>query len=366
MPHYWLNVSSRVWQHQTLKNYGRNFDETSLPNIVFLLLKLASAILFRRQTTVMEISALFAAVKKCLPPNEIRAEENIQLHFIFGLPMNELAEDLIRFLSSMYGLPSDCYFTILQGTRKNVQSPNLKINKNKLTIGDDVELASQELYQSNKLFKLYNMKNCQSQSSSLYQNHDDSYVELKCIRKFQRHQYIVDTAYNKFRKLSHFHKFVQLFCLFAIFVLQNSTNKDSKIIGKMIDCFSAIIVLDLVWICYYFLSEIFLQLYFLILIFDIYSSDNSLIKKQTLKRFLTLTSSYVLTLFFGVCVAILLMKFMKQEMLAVLHFVYNLLNIELPEHLRIDLKMSSLQGNNSEFCPKDANLKMAWEDVPIN
>ena len=334
---------------------------------MFLLLKLASAILFRRQTTVLEISALFAAVKKSLPPNEIQAEENIQLHFIFGLPMNELVEDLIRFLSSMNDLPSDCHCTILQGTRKNIQRPNLKTSKNKSTIGDDVELASQELYQSNKL---YYMKNCQSQSSSIFQNHDDSYVELKCIRKFLRHQYIIDTAYIELRKSGHFHKFVQPFCLFAIAILQNSIYnldyKDSKIIGKITDCFLAIIVLDFVWICYYFLSEIFLQLYFLILIFYIYSSDNSIIKKQTLKRFLTLTSSYVLTLFFGVVIGQLLIYFMEQEMLAVVHFVYNLLNIELPDHLRIDLKKSSLQGNNCEFCQKDANLKMSWEDVPIN
>ena len=36
------------------------------------------------QYQALEITTLFSAVKKMIPSNEIRIEENIQIHFMFG------------------------------------------------------------------------------------------------------------------------------------------------------------------------------------------------------------------------------------------------------------------------------------------
>ena len=92
-----------------MKNYQSNFKMAFLPNFVFLLLKLASVILLKRQCALLEINTILSALEKSLPSSETLADENIQIHLLFGLPMNDLAEDLVLFLSSIYNLPSNCY-----------------------------------------------------------------------------------------------------------------------------------------------------------------------------------------------------------------------------------------------------------------
>ena len=189
--------------------------------------------------------------------------------------MNELAEDLVLFFSSIYDLPSDSYCTILQGVRKNIPRPDLKSSKYNYTIGDDLRIAAQELCQSNYTY--------QSQSSSVIHNFDDSYVELKSIRKSAN----LNTVISKLKKPWHVHIFLLIFCFITMCFLQDNVYKRT--------C-SYVVILGFIWLNYHFISSSVLQLYFLISTFLMLPSDVSVSKKQILKRLLNKTSLLALSL----------------------------------------------------------------------
>ena len=307
-------LKNRPWNRKhilSLKNYLSNFEKTFLPYFAFILVRLASVILFMRQSEFLEITALLFAIKKSFLPNEIRTEEEIQIHFMFGLPMSDLAEDLILFLSHISDLPSECYCTILQGKRKILEK-NPKTTKYDSTIGDDLELVTNELSNSSKVTN-------KTSSSSIIRNDDDTFVKITSIRKFDT----LYTVYSEFKKPWHLH--IMLFLLLLLLCVwlnsfipnaQNSQLSEDLAWLPMCTILLALlfVFIEFVWLSYRLISFILLRLYFSLSIFYIYPSNNSLTKKQILKLFLKLNCLLVILLwYFGFIVIFSTKQFSRDQ-----------------------------------------------------
>ena len=234
-----------------------------------------------KQSEFLEITAILSAIKKSFLPKEVLTEEKIQIHFMFGLPMRDLAEDLVLFLSNLTDLPSDCWCTILQGQRTILQ-PNSKASKYDLTIGDDIELVTYELSQSNSMVT----NTSRSSSSSIFLNHNEIRFEIECIRKFDSLYYV----YNKFKKPWHLHIFCLIFSIVGIVFIRKYSRMSYLVF--------AIFLFEYLWLGYHFFLFILLRLYFSLSIFYIYSSDDLLNKKQIFKVLLKLTSLLVSSLWY--------------------------------------------------------------------
>ena len=106
----------------------------------------------------------------------------------------------------MIGLPSNCCYTLLQAYREDLLSrPRFKRDKYEFTIGDDIELLAEELFQSNSVVT-------SSESSSTFQRLDDSFEKIHCKRKFQTSE----TICKKMKEPWYLHMLSILSCLWVI------------------------------------------------------------------------------------------------------------------------------------------------------
>ena len=238
-----------------------------------------------KQSEFLEIIAILSVIGKSYPLNEVRTEEKIQIHFMFGLPMSDLAEDLVLFLLNLTDLRSDSLCTILQGQCKNIQLYS-QASKYDLTIGDDIELVTRDLSQSN------NIVTNRSSSTSIIQNYDETHIEVQCIRKCDTlHQ-----VYNKFKKPWRLHIFLLIIC-FTSFWLFDDDDDDSDFL-TISEILVIIFVLQFIWLGYHYFSFILLRLYFSLSIFNINPSDDLVSKKQIYKELLKLTGLLVSSLWY--------------------------------------------------------------------
>ena len=153
-----------------------------------------------------------------------------QMHFIFGLAFEDVAGDMVRFQSCGMPaeLPSDYNVTLLQGSQANLLPVNVNSHKHSFTIGDDIELLSDQLNSSNAMF--YH----RSHSSSLFQNFDESFYSITCKRKsynFQTELELMQTKYiNKHSFL--FVKVLHIFtlCLYKFFNKNENTEVESLVL----------------------------------------------------------------------------------------------------------------------------------------
>ena len=88
--------------------------------------------------------------------------------------MNSMMTDFVMSLSKF----TDLYATILHGNKENSFHVNLKSYQTEFTIGDDIDLLHDQLKNSNP------MSNHRSDSSSIFQNSDESFDAIKCTRIF--------------------------------------------------------------------------------------------------------------------------------------------------------------------------------------
>ena len=153
-----------------------------------------------------KIVPLLVQAKKTILSNENCKEKNVQTHLIFGLTIDDYADQKILLVSHLIGLPSNCYYTLLQANREDLRGrPRLKRDKYDFTIGDDIELFAEELCQANTLVTI-------SESSTIFQRLDDSFEKIHCKRKFQTS----DTICNRLKKPWYLHIFFILNCLWVI------------------------------------------------------------------------------------------------------------------------------------------------------
>ena len=213
------------WDYKNLKNSKSNFWNTVLPYLALLFIQLAF-LLFQKQSSAHDLAVLLAAVKKSLPSLKSRAEQDIQIHFLYGLPMNDLVEDLVLFISHISDLPSDCYCTLLQGTQKRLPL-NFKSNQFDLTIDDDIINIFRSI--TDKLTKLNSMTSSQAQTSSIYRNYDDSFTEIKCRRKSS----YLKSAYEKYKKPWHLHLLFILFYFFIAIIVNLKKQIDDNVINHI-------------------------------------------------------------------------------------------------------------------------------------
>ena len=130
-----------------------------------------------RKVQLKQIRALLGTARESLKRRASKSDE-LQIHFIFGLPVGFFTANFVSFISERLIRSSNFNYTVLEGFyREKCSETNSNKRKKRFTIGDDIELMSEQLenFKSNGFY--------QSKSSSSFLNNDDSFSEIKCQRQ---------------------------------------------------------------------------------------------------------------------------------------------------------------------------------------
>ena len=198
--------------------------------------------------------------------------------------------------------PSDCNITLLQGHQENYAS-DLHSYKHELTIGDDIEIFTDEL-------KNFNMSTHRSftASSSKIQNFDESFATIKCKRMFFNY------ASRKAKFYNIYHRLYLLLAFFLTLFFEINGEIDNPemqsfilVLGSMIAC-----RLNESRVLLTFVYEIYLR-FFIDLLTSFYFCDQPFHIKSniTVERLLSKLSKFVflMAIFLFLYIGFLQIKF---------------------------------------------------------